>query len=74
MANPDQLSLLIAEPETIATEGPPRSPLCRSLKRVLRPNRNQLELRACELDALLPERHRARLLWSYVMQANLDPV
>ena len=48
MANPDQLSLLTAEPETIDAEGPPRSPLCRSLKRVLMPNRNQLELRACE--------------------------
>lgn len=38
------------------------------------PNRNQLELLACELDALLPEGHRARLVWAYVTQANLDPI
>jgi transposase len=74
MANPDQLSLLTTEPELIAAAGPPRSPLCRSLKRVLMPNRNQLELLACELDALLPEGHRARLVWAYVTQANLDPI
>ena len=60
MATPDQLSLLSAESEPIAPEGPPLRPLCRSLKRVLMPNRSQLELRACELDALLPEGHRAR--------------
>ena len=72
MATPDQLSLLSAESEPIAPEGPPLRPLCRSLKRVLMPNRSQLELRASELDALLPEGHRARLVWAYVTQANLD--
>ena len=60
MANPDQLSLLTAEPETIAAEGPPLSPLCHSLMRVLMPNRNQLELRAFELDALLPTSGKRR--------------
>ena len=74
MTHPDQLSLLTVEPLPITEEGPVLRPLSRDLKRVLMPNRNQLELRACELDALLPEGHRARLVWAYVTQANLDPV
>ena len=64
MTHPDQLSLLTVEPLPITEEGPVLRPLSRDLKRVLMPNRHQLELRACELDALLPEGHRARLVWA----------
>jgi transposase len=39
--------------------------------RVLLPNRVQLELRACDLESLLPEGHRARLVWAWVEQADL---
>ena len=53
-------SLLSAEPETIVAEGPPLIPLCRSLKRVLMPNQNRLERRACELDSLPLEGYLAR--------------
>ncbi len=38
---------------------------------VLLPNRVQLELRACDLESLLPEGHRARLVWAWVEQADL---
>jgi len=40
--------------------------------RVLHPNRHQLELRPSDLDSLLPEGHRARLVWGYVERQNLE--
>jgi transposase len=39
--------------------------------RVLLPNRGQLELRASDLESLLPEGHRARLVWAYVERQEL---
>ena len=39
--------------------------------RVLLPNRKQLELRPSDLDALLPEGHRARGVWGYVERREL---
>ena len=38
--------------------------------RVRLPNRVQLELRACDLESLLPEGHRARRVWAWVEQAD----
>jgi transposase len=40
--------------------------------RVLMPNRGQLELRPSDLESLLPEGHRARLVWGYVERQNLE--
>ena len=34
--------------------------------RLLEPNRAQVELRASDLESLLAEDHRARLVWGYV--------
>lgn len=42
------------------------------MARVLRPNRAQVELRACDLESLLPEGHRARLVWAWVERADLS--
>jgi transposase len=39
--------------------------------RVLLPNRKQMELRASDLESLLPEGHRARLVWAYVERQDL---
>lgn len=39
--------------------------------RVLLPNRGQIELRASDLESLLPEGHRARIVWGYVARQNL---
>jgi transposase len=39
--------------------------------RVLLPNRRQMELRASDLESLLPEGHRARLVWAYVERQDL---
>ncbi len=36
------------------------------------PDRSQLEPRPCDLEALLPEGHRARPVWAWVMRADLS--
>ena len=74
MANPTQSSLLAEDAEAVTEEVSPLKPIPRSLKRVLMPNRNQLEFRATDLELLLPEGHRARLVWAYVMRADLEPI
>ena len=40
--------------------------------RVQEPNRAQIELRASDLESLLGEDHRARLVWGYVERQNLS--
>lgn len=40
--------------------------------RLLQPNRKQIELRASDLESLLGEDHRARLVWGYVEQQDLS--
>ncbi len=40
--------------------------------RLLEPNRMQVELRASDLESLLPEDHRARLVWGYVVRQDLS--
>ena len=40
--------------------------------RVLMPNRLQMELRASDLESLLPEGHRARIVWGYVEWQDLS--
>lgn len=40
--------------------------------RVLLPNRGQMEFRASDLESLLPEGHRARLVWAYVERQDLE--
>lgn len=40
--------------------------------RVLRPNRAQIELRASDLESLLPEAHRARVVWGFVERSDLS--
>lgn len=39
--------------------------------RVQKPNRNQLELRPSDLESLLPEGHRARIVWGYVERQDM---
>ncbi len=40
--------------------------------RLLKPNRLQIELRASDLESLLAQDHRARLVWGYVVHQNLS--
>lgn len=39
--------------------------------RLREPNRKQIELRAQDLESLLGEGHRARLVWGYVVKQDL---
>lgn len=40
-------------------------------KRVQSPNRGQIELRPCDLESVLPEGHRARIVWGFVAGQDL---
>jgi transposase len=51
---------------------PPDAALAAGVARVLMPKRMQLELRPCDLESLLPEGHRARLVWAWVERADLS--
>ena len=42
--------------------------------RLLQAERRQVELRASDLESLLPEDHRARLVWGYVVRQDLSKV
>jgi hypothetical protein len=63
----DENPSLAPTPSPVAASAPPPG-----VARVLMPNRTQLELRPCDLEALLPEGHRARLVWAWVMRADLS--
>ena len=43
----------------------------RGTPRLLQPNRLQIELRASDLESLLAQDHRARLVWGYVVHQDL---
>ena len=54
-----------------AKAGPKERRATRESARVLMPNRGQMEFRASDLESLLPEGHRARLVWGYVERLDL---
>lgn len=62
-------NLLSGEPNVVGKRSAAQKP--KGEARVLMPNRGQMELRASDLDSLLPEGHRARLVWGYVERQNL---
>jgi transposase len=43
----------------------------KGVARVQMPNRSQLELRPSDLESLLPEGHRARIVWGYVERQDM---
>jgi transposase len=52
----------------------PTTPLETGRPRLREVNRAQLEWRPVDLDSLLPEDHRARLVWEYVLGLDLTPL
>ncbi len=52
----------------------PRREVPKGPARVLQPNRSQLELRPSDLESLLGEGHRARLVWAYVERMDLSGI
>ena len=55
-----------------AAAGPAASRAPAGKPRVVMPNRHQVELRPMDLESLLPEGHRARLVWGWVQQQDLS--
>jgi transposase len=65
LAAPEERAAAVAAHARVASkrQGAPR---------VLQPNRAQIELRASDLESLLGEDHRARLVWGYVERQDLS--
>ena len=63
--------LFADENETSATALPIQKARPDGKARVQKPNRQQLELRPSDLESLLPEGHRARMVWGYVERQDL---
>jgi transposase len=53
-------------------QGPAKSCVSAGQARVVMPNRTQIELRPMDLESLLPEGHRARLVWAWVERQDLS--
>lgn len=60
--SPEQVRQAQEEAARKRSEGTPR---------LRQPNRAQIELRASDLESLLAEDHRARLVWGYVERQDL---
>jgi hypothetical protein len=58
--------LFAEDPNAEATASTSQLKKPKAAPRVLMPNRKQMELRASDLDSLLPEAYRARMVWGYV--------
>ena len=69
MTDPMQARLFDEDPGWGEAPGRAEVPLA-GVARVRLPNRVQLELRARDLESLLPEGHRARRVWAWVEQAD----
>ena len=63
--------LFAEDPNAPAQETADKVEPAKAPPRVLLPNRRQMELRPSDLESLLPEGHRARLVWGYVERQNL---
>jgi transposase len=57
-----------------STPSDPRPPSVSGEPRLLRPNRQQLELRPADLEGRLPAEHRARVVWQFVEGLDLGPL
>ncbi len=67
LAQPSQRQVQEAAAQAVSKRGA-------GAPRLLQPNRLQIELRASDLESLLPEDHRARLVWGYVVHQDLSKV
>lgn len=62
---PENIEAAAAETTTVVASASARA-------RVIRPNREQIELRPMDLESLLPQGHRARLVWAWVERQDLS--
>ncbi len=71
MADDLRPGLFDSDPDRLAPAEPREEP-APGVARARLPKRMQLELRPRDLDALLPEGHRARVVWAWVERADLS--
>jgi transposase len=72
MMSEENATLFDELPQASSVQAKVENTVCASGQaRVLMPNRGQMEFRASDLDSLLPEGHRARLVWDYVVRLDL---
>jgi transposase len=74
MSKERQGELFEPDPELPGAPSPSAAASAPGVARVLRPNRTQLELRPCDLESLLPDGHRARLVWAWVERSDLSAI
>ena len=60
--------------EVQAAERATRATKSAGAPRVMTPQRNQIELRAVDLEALLAPDHAARTVWAFVQSMDLAPL
>ena len=60
------------EPTPEADTAEISAPTSRGTPRTKRPNREQIEFRACSWNDLLPTDHQARIVWQYVQSLDLS--
>ena len=62
----------------VATSAPKvvdsRAEVPKARPRLVMPNRAQIELRSVDLDGTLPQDHRARIVWAYVVGVDMTPL
>jgi transposase len=74
MSKERQGELFEPDPELPGAPSPSAAASAPGVARVVRPNRTQLELRPCDLESLLPDGHRARLVWAWVERSDLSAI
>jgi len=67
----DQGTAALFEDLAEAGEASPMKPVGRGAPRLQRAVRNQVELRACDLESILAPDHRARAVWQFVQSLDL---
>ena len=65
---------LFSDEELPVAEAPGQVGVGRGTPRVMRAQRNQLELRPCDLDSLLSADHPVRTVWAFVQSLDLAPL
>lgn len=60
-------------PDLKRVDAPPKDE-AEAAPRLARPNRRQVQLRPTDLESLLAEDHRARVVWSFVEELDLKPL
>jgi transposase len=68
------LDLPTPAPTTTPKSADSRPAAPKAKPRLVLPNRSQIELRSVDLDGILPQDHRARIIWAYVEGMDLTPL